>query len=1474
MTKLADQINEKDVYSYTFPASMVNIIFNNAGAQTNDLTVNATKPYFYGDAWYALDEIPTEGGEGGDDPVEPTLANGFYLIGQNGWTVAALNADLKFAVHEGDEYVLTATLAENDPIKVVKVENDVIVGWYPDGEGTEYTVDAAHAGEKDIYFQEAYKADWSEFGGYFWMGENQVVPVADFTQPFVLKFNGNGTSDNSNTFKVEDGIAAIFDAASVPYVSALTTVANVYAGRTIADEPSSLKFGTSSKQGTLAFTLAQAIEVDSIVVNATQYGNNAAKITVNGVEFDLTVGNKVPQDCKITPEDAVSAISIAQSGSERIYLRNIRIYPKAEGGEGGDDPQPEENMTVYFVNVPGWDAVNAYVWGAAGSYQEWPGEAMTKLADQINEKDVYSYTFPASMVNIIFNNAGAQTNDLTVNATKPYFYGDAWYALDEIPTEGGEGGDDPQPEENMTVYFVNVPGWDAVNAYVWGAAGSYQEWPGEAMTKLADQINEKDVYSYTFPASMVNIIFNNAGAQTNDLTVNATKPYFYGDAWYALDEIPTEGGEGGDDPVVVETKDIQVVPGAWAEYKLGAWAWSETLEGAWYAVALENEQLIAKVPVAADHIIIATFAADAELNWDNKIAQTSDLEIAECGVLYINDGTPTWCEEAQGGDDPQPVEVAYYLVGSMNNWTPAEAYKFGTDESCAEGEFILHATLAENDEIKVVKVQEGQDDVYYPEGMDNNYVVDAAHAGDKDIYFRPAGNADWSAFGGYFWMGANEDQPEETNYIVKWDADAEQVIGQVIYHAAAATASTKIHGNQDNVTAINLSSSYKYASDQYVVIKPATGTFKAGDKVSFNTFINNGTTDGSKYGAVYFYAADGATVLFQGQNGINGRVSEDDPAVENFTLEADQDSILFGRYGNTATYVSVLYVTREGGDDPQPAEPAYYLVGSMNDWTPAEAYKFGTDESCAEGEFILHATLAENDEIKVVKVQEGQDDVYYPEGMDNNYVVDAAHAGDKDIYFRPAGNQDWSEFGGYFWMGENVEPQPETVTLYFINANGWENIHAYVWIDDNNQYVAWPGEEVTLTELTYNEMAIYSYTFPAIYKHIIFNGSLGEESKQTLDLAVNAATPYLYTDTWYASLEEIPAVVVPAKFYVMMGGEAIKVTEDNYTIENLEADVEYSLKISLDGTWQTLMGFSALTDVADGLHTNDAEDILFTLAEAGDVVVTYIAPATEGGEYTFTVTGNFVPYVEPTHTYTVAGPKAIFVSNWDPEYAANDMVKQEDGTYKWEQEGFEFAVGTIEFKVCKDHSWNPSYPAQGNYSLNIPEDGIYTLTIYFNPAEASINAVATKTGDKVFDPTITYYLVGLNGDFSTKLEAYKLTETSDVEGQFEVAVTLAVGDEFKILAAQEGHQDVYFPDGLNNNYVVDAAHAGENTVYFRPDYNGGEGWFAGCIYVPANEGTNIDNVNAAVEAVKIFRNGQLLIIKGEKTYTIMGQVVK
>ena len=103
-----------------------------------------------------------------DTPVE--LEDGFYLIGPD-WTVDAIDADNMFGenLNAGGEYILAATLAEGDKIKVVKVANGAITAWYPDGEGTEYTVDAAHAGEVNIYFRETYNSNWSAFGGYFYI---------------------------------------------------------------------------------------------------------------------------------------------------------------------------------------------------------------------------------------------------------------------------------------------------------------------------------------------------------------------------------------------------------------------------------------------------------------------------------------------------------------------------------------------------------------------------------------------------------------------------------------------------------------------------------------------------------------------------------------------------------------------------------------------------------------------------------------------------------------------------------------------------------------------------------------------------------------------------------------------------------------------------------------------------------------------------------------------------------------------------------------------------------------------------------------------------------------------------------------------------------------------------------------------------------------------------------------------------------
>ena len=110
----------------------------------------------------------------------------------------------------------------------------------------------------------------------------------------------------------------------------------------------------------------------------------------------------------------------------------------------------------------------------------------------------------------------------------------------------------------------------------------------------------------------------------------------------------------------------------------------------------------------------------------------------------------------------------------------------------------------------------------------------------------------------------------------------------------------------------------------------------------------------------------------------------------------------------------------------------------------------------------------------------------------------------------------------------------------------------------------------------------------------------------------------------------------------------------------------------------------------------------------------------------------------PAHTYTVAGGSDVaFGTAWAPSNTANDMTLVE-GLYTWKKTELELAAGVIEFKVCEDHAWATAYPAQ-NYQLNIPEAGIYTITITFNEATKEVKAVATKTGSAVVIPTIAMH---------------------------------------------------------------------------------------------------------------------------------------
>ena len=175
-----------------------------------------------------------------------------------------------------------------------------------------------------------------------------------------------------------------------------------------------------------------------------------------------------------------------------------------------------------------------------------------------------------------------------------------------------------------------------------------------------------------------------------------------------------------------------------------------------------------------------------------------------------------------------------------------------------------------------------------------------------------------------------------------------------------------------------------------------------------------------------------------------------------------------------------------------------------------------------------------------------------------------------------------------------------------------------------------------------------------------------------------------------------------------------------------------------NGVWAISITDGVASIVAQGSNSrkvmqyNSGSSLFACYASAGQVALKIFKKQAGGGDEV---------------TYTVAGePATVFGDLWNEKSTANEMAKQDDGTYKWEKTGLELSGGVVEFKVVKNHDWNNgdnAYPAT-NYQLPLDGSGVYTITITFDPANGNaVNASATKTAELVIRPTIK-----LHGDFT------------------------------------------------------------------------------------------------------------------------------
>ena len=390
------------------------------------------------------------------------------------------------------------------------------------------------------------------------------------------------------------------------------------------------------------------------------------------------------------------------------------------------------------------------------------------------------------------------------------------------------------------------------------------------------------------------------------------------------------------------------------------------------------------------------------------------------------------------------------------------------------------------------------------------------------------------------------------------------------------------------------------------------------------------------------------------------------------------------------------------------------------------------------------------------------------------------------------------------------------------------------------------------------------------------------------------------TQAWDTGVKELGAITVPAA-----GNYMVKLTNatqwseavlNSITFAGVAPEVKYYLKNNWDAasdwTWKEMTkieddnyqlkavfgGTGVNVNTADSDEGSDwypienisAFDVNVeqTTLKAKDTVVFVYTPSEKS--LAAIVVG---PYVEPSgveHTYTVAGSSAVaFGTAWDPTNAANDMAKQDDGSYKWEKANLELPAGTIEFKVCQDHAWTTCWPAQ-NYALNVSEAATYTLKITFTPASGNVGAELVKTGSAEIDPTVSAKGGWDNwaAEVVFVLADNKETATGALNlepGNYEFKVILNGGDwrsnGYSYHREFTGAENI---TGNGDNMVLQADVAGEYTLTWTFATN------ALNITFPVASG--IDNTNVAVKAQKMIINGQLFIIRDGQMFNAQGQL--
>ena len=511
-----------------------------------------------------------------------------------------------------------------------------------------------------------------------------------------------------------------------------------------------------------------------------------------------------------------------------------------------------------------------------------------------------------------------------------------------------------------------------------------------------------------------------------------------------------------------------------------------------------------------------------------------------------------------------------------------------------------------------------------------------------------------------------------------------------------------------------------------------------------------------------------------------------------------------------ARFTEIAVTLDEGGEVTPPTPTMNYYVTGSMTSWGPQAAYMLTPDN--EGLYKGEFTFAANDEFKVT-YSDGttiEDTNWFPSGMDNNYKI--TEAGDYAITFNPAGGvEDW--YYGYFNVAKKETPAGPTTCA--------EAAAAALSVSANNEL--------------YNDGAVYSITGFVTAIQTAYNSQFNNVSFWMADDAEGGKVIQAYRAAC-ASAEDAPTV-----------GDKVTVTGSltKYnTTPEFAAGCTYviveSAAPAVNLGEKTIAEFLALKNVKDtciltgvvdsiknttygNLYLSDETAQVYiygVLTAAGESKKFADLDVTEGDTLTVkAIYGEFNNVPQVTNAIFVEVRKAEGGEeslSYDYEPTEVTTINLTATTIKVEDYTADYGVVYIELGD-EDGNWVSLEFIASSYDGTLPAG-----TFEISASEAEGTFYASPGGDDEYD--YGCYVGIMNGEYYNPYYLISGTVTIDAEGNITVAATSYNGST------------------INATYVA--------------------------------ESQGIEETLAEGKAVKVIREGNVRIMKGDKTFSVMGQIVK